>query len=130
MKTILAIALIVTIGTRASGQAPTVPVGRSAQTLKRFENEIFGILFNGIRLSSVQDSAAHAVIHESLVERERLGAIPTGSFRDEAAAIVKSRDARLRALIQTEPERGQFDVNAKERVMLLDTLFSRPPHSI
>jgi hypothetical protein len=126
MRIICALGLIVTIGGGLFAQEPGGVVKRDPQTLERFENQIFGALFAGIRLSAVQDSAAHAAIRESLVKREMLDA--TGAaFREQLRALVEARDTRIRQLLQTEEDRASFDANAKKPIFMLDGVIRSTP---
>jgi hypothetical protein len=121
MRTICAVGLIVTIAGGLSAQVPD-SVARpthSAETLARFETQIFDALFKKIRLSVAQDSAGHAAIRESLVKRDMIHA--TGeSYMQEARAIVQARDVRIRALLQTDEDRATFDANAKVPIYMID----------
>jgi hypothetical protein len=122
MTTVYAIALVVTIASGVAAQAPGPDVRRTPETLKRFESQIYEILFNGIRVSAVQDSSARAIIRESLLKREALG-VPDPSFSDHAKAIVQLRDDRLRDLLRTAQDSAAFDANAKKRILLVDRIW-------
>jgi hypothetical protein len=126
MRTMVALGLIVTIGGGLFAQEPGGVVKRDPQTLERFENQIFAALFVNIRLSAVQDSAAHTAIRESLVKRERLDATAS-ALSERLRALVQARDARIRQILQTEEDRARFDANAKVPILMIDGVIRSTP---